>query len=160
MTLLELLIVLAVLSCLAGAGFSSYGPLFNKSKITGLTNELVEVIKGVQQSAIMSNQNYYFDMHNDQSVNCWSIATQSGCHCNSETVAACSVHYSINEPQYKHVTVNGNREQLIFSPMFGYSNAGSYKLSISGYATKIVISSLGRIRICTYVGDINLYAVC
>ena len=160
LTLLELLVVLSLSACLSAVGSSIYSQMLSRSQLIALTNELAGLMKDAQQWSVRTNKNYYFDMHIGGSNRCWSIATQRDCHCSDNTVSSCALQFSVLSPQYHNINITSNREQLIFTPLFGYSNAGSYKLSIATDATRIVISSLGRIRICTDLGDIQLYAAC
>lgn len=159
-TLLELLMVLSLSTCLTAAGASIYSQLLARSQLIALTNQLSGLMKDTQHLSLRTNKTHYFDLHIDPANACWSISQHSDCHCNVEAVASCAQQLAQIPSKYNQIQISSNRESLVFTPLFGYSNAGSYKLSVADYATRIVISSLGRIRICSDAGDIYQYAEC
>lgn len=158
MTLLGLLIVLSIITLLTSVGITSYKPFIQKSQILDVARALEESLRLAKQWSLVTNQKYYLDINSDTTIRCWGVSPDSSCSC--ADISGCSVNtYSIN-PDYAQMNISSNRTKLLFSPLFGNTNGATYKLTNQNYAIHIVVSTIGRIRICMAKGESVLYASC
>ncbi|SQD78598.1 GspH/FimT family pseudopilin [Moritella yayanosii] len=164
LTLIELLLSLAIVTILMALSVPSYSAYVNKNKLCNLTRQLVEALNVTKQLAIARGVPHYFNVQINNSVmtageSCWVISQFENCDCFTSS-ALCQSKYGQVSATINDIELSTNRSQLSFSPLFGMTNGTTYHLVSGGFATKVIVSTQGRIRICMDRGESAIYAPC
>lgn len=162
--LIDLLMTMMILAMLMTLSVPSYRIYVDKNRIFNLTRQLVEALNVTKQLAIKRGQSHYLNIkvNSDDitsSESCWVISDSENCDCFTSTTL-CQAKYGQVSAAIKNVDISSNRPSLSFSPLFGSTNGATYRLSIAGYAIKVIVSTQGRIRGCMETGASAIYAAC
>lgn len=164
-TLLELLISVAVLAVLLGASVPYASQYAEKARLKQAATEALSALVSAKAEAVSRNRNIYATFaRSDARRWCFGLAASPGCDClNPEAAHACRLTVA-GTPVPKR-TLNddsaGNAPfpgiELLGDYQTGFhwvrgtaSPAGSVRfVSPSGYELRVIVSTLGRIRICS-----------
>jgi type IV fimbrial biogenesis protein FimT len=150
-TLLELMMVVAIMGVLAGIAIPSYQDMLERNRL----KEAVEGLKSDMQFARTEAIKLSQDIHVSRSpgnAGGWCYGLNVGADCTCTTAGSCAVK-----------TISGNNFSSIVNmdtPSDGVNN-GTFRFtrgtigengvtfSTSKYAARVVFSAVGRVRICT-----------
>ena len=149
-TLIEMLIVLAILAIIATLTAPSLGLIVEKNAIRSVAERIKSDLQWTRTEAIKSSQNLTISFQ--QTGACYGIDIQS-CDCTIQN----NCKLKSVEPFLNHSTIKFSNigffqppyTQLKFDYRRGTTlNNGSLKIESKDYALKIIASLTGRIRIC------------
>ncbi|PKH04718.1 prepilin-type cleavage/methylation domain-containing protein [Moritella sp. Urea-trap-13] len=163
-TLIELLLSLAILTILLAVSVPAYTGYVDKHKLSNLTRQFVEALTITKQLAIVRGQRHYFNVQVSNTVtstfeSCWVISDSENCDCLAPHTL-CQTQYGQVSSVISDIEISINRARLSFSPLFGATNGASYQLSLGRFSTQVIVSTLGRIRVCMIGGDSAIYGPC
>lgn len=155
-TLLELLCAILIAAILSAVGHASYSLFFEQRKILNITAEFSEALHTARQWSMASRRDHYFYLFISNSAVCWNVSLNSDCQC--ELSKQCGLLHKDLIPN--DINISTNKTRLSFSSTFGNTNGATFRFSGDEYATKVIVSTIGRIRICVDDPDGGFYAKC
>src|SRR3990172_10423181 len=163
-TLMELVLVIAVLGVIAGLGMGSYANFLRQGSLDSAANEIVATLRKAQTNSQASSEGtgwgIWFDTTNKDNYklfrgNC-STPTSASCYQNSDCAATCDNNNQNAETIYlpSSVEINsasfGGRQYATFDRPSGKPTSsydGSVTIQLKGGVTKtITVSALGKIE--------------
>jgi len=167
-TLLEALTVVSVLAILLASSLPSFRGLALRSELKNAADRLRSDMGEARATARERGQAVYlsFVRSSDGANWCWGLSLAPGCNCNTDDVAdAAYCHLDRDAataaPLLHVVRSEAFRSVLLAQPSFGTALrfsavradlvAGNVAFSsaASGEAVRVVVSALGRLRLCT-----------
>ncbi len=141
-TLIELMVVIAILGVLAGIGIPSYITYLPKSRLNGATSTIMADLMGARMKASKLNRKvkvYFIDSHQ------YRICDDAD---NNGTVGSTEGDAVLKDIQaeYSDVSFSANRDP-IFSPRGTASNFGSIVVTNSSGTKTLAVSITGIVRI-------------
>ena len=164
-TLIEMLIVLAILAIIATLTAPALGLIVEKNAIRSVAERIKSDLQWTRTEAIKSSEDHTISFQ--QTGACYGIDIQS-CDCTIQN----NCKLKSVEPFLNHSTIKFSNigffqppyTQLKFDYRRGTTlNNGSLKIESKDYALKIIASLTGRIRICDDSAApyaVNNYAPC
>lgn len=153
-TLVGLLVALGVLAILAGLAMPAWqGQVARHRLIAGLTAVRGALVQA-RHEAIFLNRRLIFVFRPETRGDGWCFAVTDDPDCNCHA-GDCPVPSgarrpvrSLDFPELDLRVLPGNGA-IRFYPARGTSSAGSVELSIGDVVARVIVSSLGRIRVCS-----------
>jgi type IV fimbrial biogenesis protein FimT len=156
LTLLELVIVLAMLAILASLALPSMGAQLDRQRLVGAAEALAADINEARFEAARQGRNLHVQVSSGPAW-CWSVATQSDCPCGQ--AQACELRKANGADHPGLVTLQGAALQL--TPRGTIEQPGALRLvSARGLRLRVQVNALGRAHICTEQGPLPRYAAC
>ena len=152
-TLLELVIVIAILGILAAIAVPSYERLIERNRL----KEAVEGLKSDLQFARTEAIKRSSDLRVTLVAATWCYGIDDGntaCACG--TAGDCAIK-AVDGSQFQGISLDANNN-VTFSFRRGTANATGSTLSSANYQARVVVSDVGRVRICTPSGATGLSA--
>jgi type IV fimbrial biogenesis protein FimT len=150
-TLLELMIIVAILGILAALAAPSFTSILERRKIIGAAEAIQSDLRWARSEAIKRNTDVTVTF-TPGAAGAWSYTiTPAGKTVNSATI-----------PEFGNValTENFGGDDTQFDRIRGISENGTVTLTSSVGEVRIILSPLGRARICSVGGTIGGYASC
>ncbi|WP_323135074.1 GspH/FimT family protein [Methylophaga sp. OBS3] len=152
-TLIELMIVIAVLAVLAAIALPSFQTTLEKRRVTGAADNLFAALHFARSEAIKQNNQVQFQF--DANTWCYGIDDAgSDCDCSAEP-ANCTISGQQKiglGNDYRDVVLtvqNFNGNDIVFSPRQGMpldpNDSGVFTLSINNFSKMVSINAVGRI---------------
>ncbi len=166
-TLIELMIVVIVLGVLAALALPSYQGIIERRKLNGAGENLFADLMYAKTEAIKKNSPIRLTFVGSGTTWCYGMAVDAGCDC-TDNVPACTIDgitKIVSQSDYDVVNVDTadsslDDSSITFTPLRGAANAESLQFSIaSGAELRVVISSFGRVRLCSDTGTFG-HPVC
>ncbi len=178
-TLLELMLVVAIAAILASLAIPSFQDMLEKRRAAGAAQHVYEQLALARMEAVKRSKKIYVSFETDNattwSFGVTDNATGRGCYPTLTDVTAagaCKIDYDNDNGTYSgsgtddpyltrfdsnelggHVEMkipNFSGQTTVFTPLRGLdSAAGTVRLTTDNYEVRVVVSSLGRVRICT-----------
>lgn len=166
MSLLKLLICIAVLATLATSGASSFTPLVQKYQMHGASQGIYFLLQQARSMAITMQQDIAVDIHAGTNW-CIALTTAHSCDCTiKDNCLVNNAEWKISVEEYDLTQVTkitfGTNMQTVFSSPRGLTagNAGSLVLSDGRHELKVLLSNMGRVRICALTQGFSPYKQC
>ncbi|MTW21807.1 GspH/FimT family pseudopilin [Allochromatium palmeri] len=160
-TLLELLIVIAILGLLLGVALPAMQDLIERNRLKAAAHALAEDLQWARSEAIKRNRPLGFSI--DTGHWCYGVAPEeSGCDCRRTpgVAGSCSLKRVLGDA-FPGVRLESTLSLTRFEPRRATAINGSLTLtSPSGSSLKVVLSRLGRVRFCTPTQDLAGYDAC
>lgn len=175
-TLLELMITLVVLAVL----LSLAAPLldvFDKRRVTAATEAMFSDMRFAKSEAIKQSRDISVVVQNDGGSWCMGVTDKDDCDC-SETTPTASEACTISEDgsdnnrvlrvvrsaDFEGATMTSGDFSLAFDSvrgnLIGVNNNSITMASDKGAQLRVVVSRMGRVRICSPDGSIGGYPSC
>jgi type IV fimbrial biogenesis protein FimT len=163
LTLIELMIVIAIIGILATLAVPSFTGLFEASRLKGAVETLTSDLSLARSEAIRKNQPIFFNIETSASTWCYSIGTTAitdVCKCNAATPdAGCSIK-QIKSTAFPKVLINKTtfEDSIQFEPIRGQlltADNAKRTLKITSASNKIIYATarlLGTIKLCSPSG--------
>jgi len=153
-TLLEFLVTLLVFSIMMTIGIPSFHAMITKHRLKGATETIYSDLQLARLEAIKRNKNVTLSFQTSDDNNwCYAIHDASTCDCNIPDNCTLDDKSSmvISGRDFKDVdlTTNFRLDTTSFSPVRGATNSGSITLTANEKSSKVIVSTRGRIRICS-----------
>lgn len=147
LTLIELMIVLAVLAVLGALALPSYGARAQRARLQGTAQMLATDVAQTRFEAARRGQPLYLQSAGAGSDGwCWAIATTAGCPCGQQQ--ACELSH-VAAADHPGVSL-ADPLDLRFDPDGNAGSRAAVRLSSRGGETlRVEVSALGRARVCS-----------
>lgn len=165
MTLIEILMVIAVVAIMATAGLPSLQGMIERQHLRGAANALYTDMLNARMEAIRRNVPVSMSFATDADSGQWCVGLSDHGPCDCLLAADCTL--AGEPPRIMHsrdfgrvaLTTNFSPQHTAtFRPARATANAGTASLTVNGRRVEIRLSSLGRARICS--DDIRDYPSC
>jgi type IV fimbrial biogenesis protein FimT len=160
-TLIELLVTLALAAILAGLAVPTMGRFVDNARLRSAGEALAQPLQFARNHALTYQQPVYFSVSSNPGQWCYGWSEGADCDCNATSpgTALCTtrngnqnlVHRQLSsEFPAVQLSTNGSgtSRSIRFSPIRGTASADSLSLINNAGELRIVVSPLGRIRIC------------
>ena len=147
-SLIEVLVVITVIGILASLATPSFNETIARRRIQGATEKLYADLQFTRSEAIKTNTKLFLNF--DVTNACYGRAIVNNCNCNTN-VPACDKIYNLsdfNDVSFDNASFAGGVTYTSFDPVGGTATNGGVVLK-NRFATKVVLSLLGRVRKCT-----------
>jgi len=160
-TLIELLITVVILGILVALAAPSFSGILDGRKLVGATDTLAATLRYAQAEAIKRNDSIRVQF-TASSIDDWCYGVNVGAACTCTTANSCAVdgiEKVIRSTEFEGITASDDPSGTInysvsFTPLRGFSSGETAVFGTSkGQKTKVIVSSLGRIRVCTTSGS-------
>jgi len=162
-TLLEFLVTMTVIGIMMTIGAPSLLNIITKHHLKGATETIYADLQLARMEAIKRNKNISLTFQaTDTPSWCYAMHDDSDCDCNLEN--SCKIEGKPSMVTYgkefDDVSLKTNFKQntTSFNPIRGTSNSGSIILTMKQISSKMIVSSRGRIRVCS--DELMDYPVC
>lgn len=168
-TLIELMIVIVITAVLLTLAIPAFQDTIDRNRLKAVTDTLYGDFQFAKTEAIKRNENIVVDFTTSNGGATWCYGISSAnCNCNQTSVSAAdacvidNVLKVVKSTDYANVSMTPSAD-FSFDNVRGTVNGGNVTLnSARAKETKVVLSGLGRIRICSTSGTANVsgYSVC
>ena len=162
-TLLEFLVAMAVITIMTTVGIPSFLDMIVKHRLKGATEAVYGDLQLARMEAIKRNKSISLSFQaGDPGSWCYAIHDNNGCDCHIEN--DCRIDEQTSPVTYGQgfngidLETNFKSDTTSFNPVRGTSNSGSITLTTNEKSSKLIVSSLGRIRVCS--NDLGSYPSC
>lgn len=153
-TLIETLIVVAIIGVLAAMAAPSFSEQMKQQRVEGAAEGLVAALQNAKAEAIKSNvsMGIFFTpttTGTDLGTWCYGMATAAAT-CDCTVAGSCASGSVVASTDFKNIIVNFNTSaSRNFSPLRGTGTSGTVTFSAGNNKTLgVTTTTLGRIRIC------------
>ena len=154
-TLIEAMIVVAVIAVLLAVAVPSFSNFFEKNRLKRATEEVYGLITKARAEGVIRDTNMSVAVDTD--AWCLGYAAVVGCDCTETdlteadacavSIAGTPVRQVVSGANFTGVDMAGS--DIDFNHVKGTASAGSVTLASGVWALKIMVSNVGRVRICT-----------
>jgi type IV fimbrial biogenesis protein FimT len=168
LSLVEICVVLAIVSILAGTALPSFDSVLESRRLVGQAAELALDLRYVRSEAVSRNEGVRVSFQTPAGGSCTIVHTGAAtdCTCDVSGVAHCSNGATALKttfyPVGRGTSVDANVASMRFDPINGtVSPAGTVRVTTSsGAQVHHVVNILGRVRTCSPGGSAKGYKVC
>lgn len=163
-TLTELLVVLSIVAILAVMAMPAFLQLMARHRLEGATEVLFGDLQLARLEAVRRDKpvTVAFQTSVDGWRWCYAISDQGACQCDHRNDCRLdgSASRIVSAAAFQRISLRTNfhHQQTAFTPLRGALHAGSAILHNEYGSAHIIVSSLGRIRICS--NELRLYPAC
>ena len=161
-TLLELLVVVSVLTVLMLIAVPSMQSMLTRNHLKAAAQSIAEDLQWTRSEAIKRNRilRVAFDVEHW----CYGVGDAGAANCNCrlapEDAGACSLKRR-SGVDFPGIGLSATFAGTRFDPLRATSNNGTLTLTATnGTSLKVVLSRLGRVRICSPAGAVAGYDAC
>ncbi|MEA3243485.1 MAG: GspH/FimT family pseudopilin [Pseudomonadota bacterium] len=164
-TLLELLVTLALVGSLTGLAVPAMGRFLDTARLRSATEAFSQELQQARNHALTHQQSVYFSLSVAADRWCYGWSELAACDCNTGDSEATACRTGSDSQQRVHrrlstdfpsVELNTTRpaalRTLHFSPLRGTASADSFALHNGTGELRVIVSPLGRVRICSTDG--------
>lgn len=152
-TLVEAMVTLAVLGILASIALPAFSSMRETLRLKGSTEAVQSDLRLAKSESIKRSGNVSVTFRASGTTWCYGFSQDTACDCN--TNASCildGVEYRWNNTVFPGITLASNVSGNRFSFQYprGTVTAGNVQLTApNGKSLRVVVSGLGRIRMCS-----------
>lgn len=165
MTLIEALMVVAILAIIATAALPSMRDLIERQHLRGAAADIHAEFLTARMEALRRNIAVSLSFSIDPEAGRWCLAPSDNGACNcfhdDDCVMTDAPVRIMRNDGFGAVAVSTNfsdTDTATFHPVRGTANAGTVRLGVGDNEIEIRVSSLGRVRICS--NDLHGYPSC
>ncbi|MGZ8934442.1 MAG: GspH/FimT family pseudopilin [Methylobacter sp.] len=161
-TLLELMLVIAIIAILAALAVPSFSTTLAKQRTTGAAEAVLADLRWARAEAIKRNRNvrvtftngsaWHYTIHADPAGSNTQLKTVDGSDFPSITLATASFDNSV-----AYTTFESTRGTSLNSVGSLSSNEGTVTITSNNFSVSVIVSPLGSARIC---GSMGGYETC
>lgn len=166
LSLLELLISLTIVGILVSVGGPAFMQYNDERKLKGAVEASYFLLQQARSVAVSKGADVTVDFAEG---NNWCIGVSDSGTCNCSTSSSCTVdgvELVLNSSDYSGVSMQsltfGASDQTVFDGTRGITsgNSGSLELTNGTIDVRLVVSNMGRARICVASGTMGGYSAC
>ncbi|HEY8099070.1 MAG TPA: GspH/FimT family pseudopilin [Methylobacter sp.] len=152
-TMIELLVVVAIIAILVAMAVPSFSTVFDKQRITSATEAVLADLRWARSEAIKRNIIVRVTYITGSS---WSYTI------NADPTGANTLLKTVNGSNFASTTLasttfTGGVAYTTFDPVRGTNpNYGSVTITSNNYSANVIVSILGSVQICGTMGGYNL----
>ena len=152
-TLVEALIVVAIIGILAAMAAPSFNDYIDRERVIGAAEGVAAAMQNTKAEAIKSNSKLWVVFDSD--AWCYGSTKAGDTTCDCTTANSCAIGSVVQGSEFPGVSVTfSNGVSTSFSPLRGTAHNGTITFSgNNGKTLNVVVSTLGRIKICTPSGS-------
>jgi type IV fimbrial biogenesis protein FimT len=156
-TLIELMIVIAIIAIIAALAVPSYQDMLERNRLKEAAESLASDMRFARTEAIKKSKDLRLTLI--AATWCYGIDDDNTA-CNCGTAGDCAIK-AVNGTQFQGITLDNNNS-VTFSFRRGTANAMGTTLSSTNYQARVVVGNVGRVSICTPAGSTGLpgYPAC
>jgi prepilin-type N-terminal cleavage/methylation domain-containing protein len=168
-TLIELMIVIVITAVLLTLALPAFRDTIDRNRLKAVTDTLYGDFQFAKAEAIKRNESIVVDFTTSNGGSTWCYGlSPANCNCNQTDVSAAdacaidNVLKVVKSTDYSSVSMTPTAD-FSFENVRGTVNGGNVTLnSVRAKQTRVVLSGLGRIRVCSTSGTANVsgYPVC
>ena len=167
-TLIEAMIVMAVIGILATTAVPSLAKVLSSARLDGTSAQLAADLRFARAEAVSRNRSVRLSLHADAAGSCYVVHTGSAdqCSCDMLTPAHCDgdaqALKTVALPADGHIRLEANARSLSFDPLHGTSSPGA-TFRIVGpddRAVHQIVNVMGRVRSCSPQAAVSGYRAC
>lgn len=164
-SLVELLITLAVLGITVMLGAPAVLESFKSQRVKGATQSGYFMLQYARSVAISKGNDVVIDFVSGSNW-CLGVSDSGPCDCNvANSCNVDNVEYLVNASDYRGVQMNNltfDADSAVIDGQRGMAagNAGTLELTDGENTMRLVMSNLGRVRICAKSGNLGGYPSC
>ncbi len=163
-SLFELLVTLALAALLASLALPAAGRFIDNSRLRSAAESLSRELQLARSHALTHGQDVRFSITAGATDWCYGWTDGASCDCQTRLPAsgACTTGRSPDRRSHRQSSLDYPRTRLSrswvlrFSPVRGTATAASFRFSNTGGELRVILSPLGRIRICSTSGEAYL----
>ncbi len=151
-TLPEIMVTVAILGVLAAIAAPSFTGMLERRRLVGATETIMSDLRWARSEAIKRNADVTITFI-PGAAGAWSYTIDPG----DKTVDSATV------AEYNGIALaeNFSGDDAVFDHVRGTASNGTITLtSANGNALNVVVSTLGRVRICSKIGHVGGYDAC
>jgi len=166
LTLIELLMVLAVLSITLGLSGPDFKAMLQKRRLEAASSDVVADLQYARSEAVARNRTVRIDFEQNSAGSCYVIHAGGTCHCAADGTASCSTDAALVKSfglsTSSGLALNSNAASITLDPVLGtFSPTATLNLtSTGGMGIRHVVNLLGRVRSCSPGRTVTGYTVC
>ncbi len=163
-TLVELLVTLAVVALLVTVAAPAMARFLDQARLRAAAQTLAQELRQARNHALAHQSRTHFSIAVRARRWCYGWRDDSTCQCDSHAGAAlCRTAsdgrmHTQSSADFPAVQLSGNQHSthpgVIFSPLRGTATATAFVLRNRYAAARVIISPLGRVRICSPDGRV------
>ncbi|GAC33531.1 GspH/FimT family pseudopilin [Paraglaciecola polaris] len=166
MSLLELMVVISISMILMTIGVPSLLGSKQKLRTKQAAQASYFLMQHARSSAIASGQEMFVSINSSQA---WCLGLNVSEPCDCQLADSCTVFGVESRVQYIDFPVValsqlrfGQNSSAVFDGARGIAmgNSGSVVFGSGGDELKLIVSNMGRVRLCVQAGDIREYSQC
>ncbi len=166
-TLIEMMTVIVIMGILLALVVPSFDAYFEKSRTKRAAETLAAFLVNAKSESLKRNTTVRVVFQSASSGASWcagmTAANTCDCSASPNTCQMDGVDRTVAGADFNGVVLSAPGDDFIygFTHRRGTVNAQTIQLqSVSGYGMNVVVSSTGRIRLCSPSGTIGGYATC
>jgi type IV fimbrial biogenesis protein FimT len=160
-TLIEAMVVIAIIGILMAIAFPSYQRMIERNKLKQVAESLKSDMQLARTEAIKRSKDVVLSRHTGTSGSwCYGLTEQSSCDCT--TVNDCEIKQISGGNFSSIVNMASANNNSTFGFRRGTIDAGNITFSTTNYQARVVFSNTGRIKTCTPSGATGIigYPAC
>lgn len=155
-TMVEMLIVIAVLSVVLTIGIPRLTEVMDSTRAKRAADTISAFLINAKSEAIKRNTTVRVVFTTTADSWCAGMTTADTCDCTAGTCTLDNVPRILDGASFKDVVLNNPESggAFSFTSVRGTVNAGNAEVeSASGHQIRVVVSTMGRIRLCSPDGE-------
>ena len=166
MSLLELMVVISISMILMAIGVPSLLGSKQQLHVKQAAQASYFLLQHARASAIASGQSMFVSINSSQA---WCLGINASTPCDCQIVDSCTlfgVGAGIQHIDFSDVRLSqlrfGQNESAVFDGARGLAmgNSGSVVFASGVDELKLIVSNMGRMRLCVQAGEIQAYGQC
>jgi len=169
-TLVELLIVIAIIAILLSLAAPSFNEFFEKNRLKRAAEEVYGLVTKARAETVIRDADMTVAV--DTATWCLGYAATPGCDCTLAVgeAASCSVSVAgtpvlqvVDASSFSGIDIDNGSNDSTFMSVQGTADGGNIHLKTDGgWELKVIVSGMGRVRICAPVDSTSTmgYAEC
>lgn len=155
-TLLEVMVVVAIVGIVAGLAVPSYQDTIERNRLKQAAESLKSDLQLARTEAIKRSQNVVLSS-SQGTAGAWCYGLNIASSCTCSTAGSCSIK-TVSGTDFSTAVSMNDSENVEFEFRRGTIVTGFDRIEFStaNYETRIVFGKAGRIRICTPTGSTGL----
>jgi type IV fimbrial biogenesis protein FimT len=161
-TLVEIMVTVAVIAIIAVVAVPSINNALASRRVHASAEAIYAHVNFIRNESIKEDQNLFLSATTGSNW-CLGISTSNGCDCG--TIGSCQfgtteglIEHNLAGTDFPDVSLSASVSSIEFDSRRGTTIGGGSTFTLSGsngYEAKVIVSTLGRARLCGNVGGLS-----